>query len=574
MDHPRRARMPILKTGAHGAWHLAKSPLKCLAPALRKLLSVEPWVLLLILLLAAAVRFYGLTWDHGIGAHPDERYIVDVAGRMSFPSRLNPFEAAPGYAYGHLPLYLLRLASAVVPAIDPLFVGRALSAILDVGTVALTFALAKEVVDERVGLLAAALVAFSLAHVQQAHFYTVDVPLVFFTTASLLFAARFSERGRGRDLWLAGALGGLAVGAKSTGILLGIPLMVACFWRERRPRDLLCGGLAAAAAFVVVNPFAVAYPGTFVQNLARQSAIVRGSVDVPYTLQYHGTLAYIYPWVQQLRWGLGWLVGSCAVVGLIYEAVRAVAAESPRPGAWVLLAWVVPTFALVGGLYAKFPRYVLPILPVLAIYAAAALAAVREKRPMLFRIASGLLVGTSLMRTAALAGMYQTPHPWVAASEWLSAKAAPGARIAVEAWDHPLPVQGGYELLELPVFDEESDEKWEMMNGLLERADYLVVASRRGYGALAQWSSRYPSTTEYYGRLFRGDTGFEAVACFGRFPHIGPLVLKDDPAEGLPFSLPAACGLQAGTAIPLGRLDESFVVYDHPQVVVFERGRD
>jgi hypothetical protein len=30
------------KECTHGAWHLSKTPLKCLAPTLQKLLSVEP----------------------------------------------------------------------------------------------------------------------------------------------------------------------------------------------------------------------------------------------------------------------------------------------------------------------------------------------------------------------------------------------------------------------------------------------------------------------------------------------------------------------------------------------------
>jgi hypothetical protein len=47
------------------------------------------------------------------------------------------------------------------------------------------------------------------------------------------------------------------------------------------------------------------------------------------------------------------------------------------------------------------------------------------------------------------------------------------------------------------------------------------------------------------------------------------LALHDNPTVGLDFSLPEACWPRA--LLPLGRLDESFVVYDHPQTVVFAR---
>ena len=56
----------------------------------------------MILLLAAALRFYGLDWDGGLGAHPDERYIVGVAEGLRWPDRVNPLEVAPDFAYGHL----------------------------------------------------------------------------------------------------------------------------------------------------------------------------------------------------------------------------------------------------------------------------------------------------------------------------------------------------------------------------------------------------------------------------------------------------------------------------------------
>ncbi len=46
----------------------------------------------------------------------------------------------------------------------------------------------------------------------------------------------------------------------------------------------------------------------------------------------------------------------------------------------------------------------------------------------------------------------------------------------------------------------------------------------------------------------------------------------DDPAAGLGFSLPGLCRPEAPFVLRLGRLDESFVVYDHPQVVILRRG--
>jgi len=573
-------------------------------------------LLFLLLFLAAALRFCGLDWDGGIGAHPDGRYLVGVAESLRWPDRLNPFDVSPDLAYGHLPLYLLVALRVPDASADPLFVGRALAALFDLGTVALTFALGRRVYGERVGLLAAAFVALMVLHVQQAHFYTVDTPLVFFAVGSLLFAVRLARGGDAREAWQAGVWGGLALGCKFSAALLILPLGVACIaapgGRGARWRCALRGGAGALAAFALTNPFAlIAFP-TFWRNVVRESAIARGLLDVPYTRQFHAAWPYVYALVQHLRWGMGWPLGLAVFGGFALGVWRA-ARGSVTAAEWVLAAWALPFFAFTGALYAQFPRYWLGLTPVLAIYGAWALlsqvrrlavcsenstsrqGAKSQSKPLaalreIFVIEGAppgrgtLLIcatlGYSFVFCLAFVGLYSTPHPWLAASEWIYESVPRGSVLAVEQWDHPLPVGviGGYDydVRELPVFDEDTGQgsagKWEAMEAALADADYVIVASRRGYATLARWPEWYPLTARYYLRLFGGDLGFEPVACFGRYPHLGPLALQDDPTAGLPFTLPDAC--RPALSLNPGRLDESFVVYDHPQVVIFRRRLD
>ncbi|MDY6874643.1 MAG: glycosyltransferase family 39 protein [Chloroflexota bacterium] len=538
--------------------------------------------IILILILAAALRFYGLNWDSGIGAHPDERYIVGVAESLRWPEQVNPFDVAPGYPYGHLPLYLLAQAAALIPAADPLLVGRALAALFDLGTVALTFALGRWVYGERAGLLAAAFVALMVLHVQQAHFYTTDVPLAFFVLGTLFFAVRLAEGGRPHQAWLAGAWAGLAVGTKFSAVLLVLPLGAALMvspalalparrWARWR-RGLECGG-AALVAFALTNPFALLEFPTFWRNVAEQGAITRGLLDVPYTRQFHATWSYFYPLVQQLRWGMGWPLGLAAFGGLAWAVWRAMR-EPPRRAEWVLLAWTVPHFAFVGALYAKFPRYLLPLTPLLALYAARLLVDLLHQQRCAASSLYPFLI-YSLLWCLAFVSLYHSPHPWLTASEWFYDHAGRGTVVAVEQWDHPLPLDAAgihdYDVRELPIFDEDTPEKWAMVEQALAEADYVVIASRRGYATLARWSARYPLTARHYHLLFEGGLDFEPVVCLGRYPRLGPLALVDDPTAGLGFSLPDLCQPGSPFVLRLGRLDESFVVYDHPQVVIFRR---
>ena len=76
---------------------------------------------------------------------------------------------------------------------------------------------------------------------------------------------------------------------------------------------------------------------------------------------------------------------------------------------------------------------------------------------------------------------------------------------------------------------------------------------------------------DYYRRLFEGKSDFEAVACFGRFGRLGPIVVVDNPTAGLGYSLPEICQPDAPIVLEIGRLDESFVVYDQPRVIIWRR---
>ncbi len=207
--------------------------------------------LALILAVAAALRFYGLNWDAGQWLHPDERMIYFVAGRLDWPeswaqaltpeSPLNP----AFFAYGSLPIYLLRLVAWALAPVWPALrdarnlhlVGRPLAALFDLATVVLTYRLVcvlgvpgrREAAPafprprwrgesrdragakrgtgrdgaagtgERVrwvespfsgeALLAAAFVALAVLHVQNARFYTVDPILTAWVMLSLNLAA-------------------------------------------------------------------------------------------------------------------------------------------------------------------------------------------------------------------------------------------------------------------------------------------------------------------------------------------------------------------------------------------------
>ena len=604
--------------------------------------------LIVILLVAAALRLTGLDWDEFQHHHPDERYIAWVATTIEFPAlgslgwadlepttaTFNPFRWPPDaasegivvfqderrdFAYGHVPLYLgvlaTRLAERVGPALVPLLpagwsltadvlngagriefhhltaIGRALTALFDVGTVLLTFVLGRRLYGVTVGLLAAALLAVTVMHVQLAHFFTSDTYLTFFVVATLsaLVAAHGAADAR-RRFWLlvAAALVGLAVGSKFTAVLLLLPLLWTV-WGVGRPRHRWAEALAAlsvaALVFALTNPFALldntcpapaeavrfgslSVPegvarNCYLQNVTEQNAMARGAADLGFTRQYGGTLPYLYFIEMQVRWGMGPLLGVVAFAGLGWAlwgaGGRAILQNRPLfrgEGALrlrrlgddpviIVLMWVVPYFLITGRFAVKYMRYMQPIAPLLIIFGAALLVGISRRlsaRPWAAVAAPAIILAFTVLYAAAFVGIYDQEHPWNAASRWVYANVPPGTTLLSEQWDDYLPatmVVGGAlrrreeflntELTWLSRPDAADDEAKLLANlELLAAADFATVLSNRVYGVVPRLPGRYPLSSQYHQLLFDGRLGYEPVWVGGRAPRLFGVTLWPD----------------------------------------------
>jgi hypothetical protein len=564
----------------------------------------ETLILVLILAVGAALRLYGLNWDAGHWLHPDERQIYFLTAGLGWPQSLaealspdSPLN--PGFfAYGSLPFYLLRLvaglAAPVWPALqDPdnlHLVGRPLAVVFDLGTVYLTYRLARTLwplasqrgIGRWAALLVAALVSLAVLHVQLAHFYTTDPLLAFFVLLTLNLAADVAQgSGRRRQAALGIALG-LALATKVTAAPLVLAIFVAYSARHtltahasRIPnpqspipsppflttiRRTIPTLLIAALVFVAVQPYVLIDWQTFLDDTIRESQIAWGRLDVPYTRQYAGTLPYLYSIWQTALWGLALPLGLVAWTSLAFILTRWL-----RRGQWpdtLLLAWAGPYLAITGLLYTRYLRYMLPLVPILCLVAVGSMAHLKGRRVR--GIGYWVLGIGTLFYALVLASIYAEPHSWVTASEWIYREVPAESTLAVEEWDTPLPlaldVDGQprrideYELRTLPLYDGPDDAaKWEALAADLAGSDYLIVASRRLYGSIPRLPDRYPVATRYYEQLFAGELGFALVGKFTR----GPAWLNPR-LPPLPDAAPA-----------LLRPDESYVVYDHPRALVF-----
>jgi hypothetical protein len=113
-----------------------------------------------------------------------------------------------------------------------------------------------------------------------------------------------------------------------------------------------------------------------------------------------------------------------------------------------------------------------------------------------------------------------------------------------------------YPIQELTLYDLPDDQvKMQRIYSVLNQSQYIIVASNRLYVPLqklsdcSQYIKCYPLTAQYYKDLFSGKLGFKKVAEFSDNPKV--------PLLPISFSDQSA--------------DESFTVYDHPKIMIFEK---
>ncbi|MEA3407038.1 MAG: DUF2298 domain-containing protein [Chloroflexota bacterium] len=186
-------------------------------------------LMIVILLIAGALRFTGIDWDENQHLHPDERFLTMVEDRLRWPSSfkeyldssvnpLSPYNQGHDYyTYGLLPVVVTKFIGEIVgeTGYDSIYlVGRALNGVLDLFSIVLIFIMGKRLYDARVGLLGALFLAFSVLNIQSAHYFTVDTWVTFFVTLALFYAIRVAQgEGWGSVLAMAVAFG-LATASK------------------------------------------------------------------------------------------------------------------------------------------------------------------------------------------------------------------------------------------------------------------------------------------------------------------------------------------------------------------------
>jgi hypothetical protein len=257
-------------------------------------------------------------------------------------------------------------------------ISRALSVAMGVGIVLLTRRLALAVHGDRgAALLAAAIAAGSPVLVFFAHTSNVDVPMVFWFTASLVAAARIVDRGALLDYVLFAVVAGFAVTTKDPILgaypLVALAILAVHFRRVGRETGLAGAALAKAG---LRDRRLIALVGTLVGLYAVVQNVIfnwTGFVE-HWTFWIEGSPVYnelrsrtpsLARFVRQFYLSLEGLVGG-AVLGICTLGAGYALWKVPR-ARWLALPLVAYFFVSLRPSFVE-PRLVLPLLPIVAVW--------------------------------------------------------------------------------------------------------------------------------------------------------------------------------------------------------------
>jgi YYY domain-containing protein len=378
----------------------------------------------------------------------------------------------------------------------------------------------------------------------------------------------------------------------------------AATWQWASDVSMLCiAGAMSLVVFRIAQPYAFSGPHfwdmsfnqRWIDDIQREREFQQGTADYPPFVQFAGSTPFLTPVKNLILWGLGPALGIAATVASIAAGV---VLFRKREAALALpLAVMAAVFLFWAWRFVDFMRYFEPMYPELALFAAWGLvgawewgrspASLRESAPgphprplsRLLRRGRGEIAASGVPRYAAVGAVvivlaatawwamafqsvYSQEHPRIAASQWIYDNVPPGSAITGEIWDDTIPYSipgedaGAYRLVQTFPYDTDSPEKVQKLiygdpttpdGGGLQRADYVAVTSNRVRDSVKKLEREYPATNRYYELLDSGELGFERVATFQVHPTFLGLSIDDSGAE------------------------ESFTVYDHPEVRIYRK---
>ncbi|KKP60340.1 MAG: Tetratricopeptide [Candidatus Roizmanbacteria bacterium GW2011_GWA2_34_18] len=263
-------------------------------------------------------------------------------------------------------------------------------------------------------------------------------------------------------------------------------------------------------------------------------------------------------------------MGIAPTILLLFGILRVVLSFPRRQESipiFIILFWVFGFFVYQSIQVTPTLRYFIFLYPFFAIFAGIGIEkvmsyvlGVRRKKftCYMLRVTCFMLL---LIWPLMFSSIYFNKNTRVEASEWIYKNFPNSSYILSESWDDSLPlgVENNYGKQfageQLPVFDPDTPEKWRKINKSLEKADYYILSSNRGWGSILSVPKKYPIMSKFYNELLTDkNSNYKKIKEFTSYPSLRYL--------GIPIEFPDQWS------------DEAFTVYDHQKVIIFQNEKN
>ena len=491
--------------------------------------------LLMILLSAFFLRFYGLDFGAPYNYHPDETKLVTQAGRLLvtlFMDREAYFGInvyPPFYTFvlaGAMGVYIgIGLVSGRFESLDAVqtayesdpfqffLISRSLVAVTGALSILFIFGIGRRLYSEKIGLLSALLLAVNFLYVRNSHFGTVDVPAAFLGLICVYFCVRIMQEGHTRFYIVAALFAALALATKFSMLTIVLPILFAHFARFRSTewlkrfldKKLWIAAATGFVAFLVACPliwldFQETWGGILgTSRFEKVGKIGSGGSLLSYwTGDQSDGFGVFYP--NSIPETFGLVLTLLAAGGIVYLLIK-----HRRQDLFILMC-IVPMYLLFEKMSIKAMRHILPIIPFLLLAATIFLVDMLDKiKNRSIRLTSLVIIFAFLSATQIHAAIsYQRalmrPDPRTTATTWIRQNIPEDAAVAVESFPPLLFARDdhGYTLFETQWTSKKPTKRQEF-DAFLAKHDSLYYVADDFTRQIFSWKftrEKYPEITQ------------------------------------------------------------------------------
>lgn len=393
-------------------------------------------MLLLALVTALAFCLFGITWGRVEDWNPDQMALRPLSLKLKpHGYQKPPFHTFVNHVLVIWPISLAENAGKIITGRSQNFneltlvASRLVTAAMFLGIVLIAYKIADAFCGRNAARIITLILATCAGFLEQTHFLTVDIPVVFWMMLTLLFASRIIFEPTTKNYFATGLCTGLATATKYNGLAVGVSIVVAHLlsqswrWRAFIPDKKLCIGLVMVPlGFILGNPYCVFDWQRFRADFAYNYAVApryNGQTGVGFNRFFYGIFEI-----------LGWPGGILMVVLVIISILLLVRRKTEQRAAqcFLLCASVFVLYTLKIGSFPRVPmRFVLPAVPFLILMAGPALRRSRLLLPVLVPV---------LLYNAVCSfyvGEWFRNDPRMPAQVWMESNVPAGSRIESSA---------------------------------------------------------------------------------------------------------------------------------------------